>query len=115
MAMNNKSKFDIIVPCYNVEHIIEKSLDSIFSQKYSKDEYSVIVIDDGSTDNTFRLLKKYDQHESITIINRKKNRGYGYSIKEGILASKAEKIFITDADGSYPIELIPEFINNFKD
>ena len=47
--MNHKTKFDVIVPCYNVEHIVEKSLDSILSQKYPKDKFSVIVIDDGST------------------------------------------------------------------
>ena len=35
--MNHKTKFDVIVPCYNVEHIVEKSLDSILSQKYPKD------------------------------------------------------------------------------
>ena len=55
--MNHKTKFDVIVPCYNVEHIVDKSLDSILSQKYPKDKFSVIVIDDGSTDNTLKFQK----------------------------------------------------------
>ena len=59
MGMIHKKKFDIIVPCYNVDHIIEKSLGSIFSQDYSKDKFSVIAIDDGSTDSTLRCLNSF--------------------------------------------------------
>ena len=63
--MSHKTKFDIIVPCYNVDHIIEKSLGSIFSQEYSKDEFSVIAIDDGSTDNTLKFLNNFSSYSAI--------------------------------------------------
>ena len=82
--MNNKSKFDIIVPCYNVEHIIEKSLDSIFSQKYSKDEYSVIVIDDGSTDNTLKSLNRFNSEQNLTVISFESNKGLSTARNHGI-------------------------------
>ena len=59
MDISNKKKFDIIIPCFNVDNIIEKSLDSIFSQEYSNDKFSVIAIDDGSTDNTLKSLNNY--------------------------------------------------------
>ena len=68
MDISNKKKFDIIIPCFNVDNIIEKSLDSIFSQEYSNDKFSVIAIDDGSTDNTFSLIKTLSEsNENIRI------------------------------------------------
>jgi len=106
----------IIIPIYNEQDSIDGTIESILQLiNNNEKDIDIILINDGSTDSTFSFLKKYDQHESITIINRKKNRGYGYSIKEGILSSKADKVFITDADGSYPIELIPQFINEIVD
>ena len=68
MDISNKKKFDIIIPCFNVDNIIEKSLDCIFSQEYSNDKFSVIAIDDGSTDNTFSLIKTLSEsNENIRI------------------------------------------------
>ena len=52
--MSYNTKFDIIIPCYNVENIIEKSIESVLSQEYPKDKFSIIVINDGSTDNTLK-------------------------------------------------------------
>ena len=79
--MSRKTKFDIIVPCYNVEHIIEKTLARIFSQEYSKDSFSVIAIDDGSTDNTLRCLNSFSSEQNFTIISLESNKGF---LQQGI-------------------------------
>ena len=51
----------IIIPVYNVDFYLEKCLDSVINQTYTKLE--IIVIDDGSTDNSYKILKKYQKQE----------------------------------------------------
>ena len=60
--MSYNTKFDIIIPCYNVENIIEKSIESVLSQEYPKDKFSIIAINDGSTDNTLKCLNTTNAH-----------------------------------------------------
>jgi Glycosyltransferases, probably involved in cell wall biogenesis len=61
------TKFDIIIPCYNVEHIIEKSIESVLSQEYPKDKFSIIAINDGSTDNTLKCLNTFSFEKNLTL------------------------------------------------
>ena len=105
----------IIVPVYNEEKNIKKTIykiDSILKKSDLKN-YEIIVINDGSTDNTDQTLKQ--SKISFNLIEHEQNMGYGASIKSGIQKSKYEVIAITDADGTYPIEKIPEMYENFKD
>ena len=108
--MNHKSKFDIIVPCYNVEHIIEKSLNSIFSQEYSKNEYSVIVIDDGSTDNTLKSLNRFDSEQNLTVISFESNKGLSTARNHGIRRGNSEIICFIDSDMVIP----PDWLLNIE-
>jgi len=96
--MSHKTKFDIIVPCYNVDHIIEKSLDSIFSQEYSKDEFSIIAIDDGSTDNTLKFLNNFSSEKNFTIISLESNKGLSTARNRGIRNGNSEIICFIDSD-----------------
>ena len=96
--MIHKTKFDIIVPCYNVDHIIEKSLGSIFSQDYSKDKFSVIAIDDGSTDSTLRCLNSFSSEQNFTIISLESNKGLSTARNCGIKSGNAEIICFIDSD-----------------
>ena len=98
MDISNKKKFDIIIPCFNVENIIEKSLDSIFSQDYSNDKFSVIAIDDGSTDNTLKSLNNYKSEKNFTLINFKSNKGLSKARNEGIRSGNSEIICFIDSD-----------------
>ena len=52
-------EFSIIIPAYNVENYISRAFDSILSQGLPKSEYEIIVVDDGSTDNTHEIIEKY--------------------------------------------------------
>lgn len=65
MKKNNMKKFSIIIPVHNMEKLIGRCLDSIFNQTF--EDYEVIVVNDGSTDNTLEILKKYN----IKLINQK--------------------------------------------
>lgn len=63
-------KISVIIPCYNVEKYMDKCLESVLSQTLS--DIEVICINDGSTDNSLKLLNQYAASDSrITVINKK--------------------------------------------
>jgi len=104
----------IIIPAYNEEKSIKDTVQRVFFVcKNSFKEYEVIVVNDGSTDKTATVLESFKTSHLI-ILNRGFNRGYGASLKEGIEYAKGEIIAITDADGTYPIEKIPQLINDVE-
>lgn len=106
-----KELISIVIPVFNEEKVILKTLDEIHSLTKEVIFYEIIVINDGSSDQTGKILSKYSD---IILINREINRGYGYSIKEGIKIAKGNSILIIDADGSYPIDKIPTLINEYN-
>ena len=76
-------KFSIIIPVYNVEKYIEKCLDSVFNQ--TEDDYEVIVVNDGTPDNSIELIKDYN----VKIINQK-NQGLSAARNKGAEKAKGE-------------------------
>lgn len=110
-------EFTLIIPCYN-EHLsiklMIKELDKIF---FDHQNFEIIVVNDGSTDNSLELLEEnnsYAIHKKIKIISHKQNLGYGAALKTGIRNAKFENIVITDADCSYPNEMIPKLLEILK-
>jgi len=98
----------IVIPAYNEETVISETIENIHSVLIKQGiDYEIIAVNDGSTDNTDSLLGK---RNDIIFISRKINRGYGFSLKEGINKSIGTQIIIIDADGSYPIDKIPSLI-----
>ena len=72
-------------------------------------------MNDGSTDDTSEKLSILDQDfENLKVIDSKVNCGYGASLKKESLAAKYDSIVITDADGTYPNEKIPELIKGLE-
>ena len=71
--------FSVIIPVYNREALIRETLDSVFAQTY--DDYEVIVVDDGSTDDTVSVLEKYA--DRITILQQE-NQGPGVARNAGV-------------------------------
>jgi len=111
---SQRLQISIIIPVYNEEESIVsllKEMEDVMNQ--SRLSYEIIVVNDGSTDRTGELLR--ESESSIRIFNHKINRGYGASLKTGICNAQYEIVVITDADGTYPHERIPELINYIKD
>ena len=99
----------IIVPAYNEEKRLGRTLEKIRTYFQEKDyAYEVIVVDDGSSDNTVfvasdSLLAK---ESMLKIVKNEVNRGKGYSVRRGMADAVGELILFTDADLSTPIEEI---------
>jgi len=86
----------IVVPAYNEEEGIEKGLSRLIGMKLHE-TCEVIYVDDGSTDRTFEIIKKYP----VKCFRHKINKGYGAALKTGIRKAKGEKVVILDSDGQH--------------
>jgi len=98
-------KLSIIIPAYNEEKTIEKTLTEVKKVSF-KDmgfEKEIIMVDDGSKDNTVDITKKFPW---VKIISHKKNRGKGAAIKTGLKECSGEVFVIQDAD----MEVLPSEI-----
>ena len=97
----------IIIPAFNEYKAIAAVIDELDRICVSLQiPYEVIVVDDGSTDSTADAVKG----KSVILIRHPENRGYGASIKTGVLAAHYPWILITDADGTYPVSEIPKLV-----
>ncbi|MEW5758318.1 MAG: glycosyltransferase family 2 protein [Candidatus Omnitrophota bacterium] len=97
----------IIVPVYNEEKSISKTLTDIATEFKDFNEYELIVVNDGSTDNTVKILQEL-KLKNFSVIDHVENLGYGKALFNGIIAAKYSCIAIIDGDGSYPAESIKE-------
>ena len=89
----------VIIPCFNEQNTIKEIVTSVKNYINQSDE--IIVIDDGSTDNTIQILKNDLKDIIDKLIINHKNCGKGYSIRQGILSASCEIILIQDADLEY--------------
>lgn len=88
-------KYSIIICGYNIEKYISRSIESVLKQNFLN--YELILINDGSTDNTLEEMKKY-KSERVKIVNNKVNRGLGASRNIGVELAKGEFILYLDGD-----------------
>ena len=91
-------KLSIIVPVYNVADYLQKCLDSLLAQDLPQNEYEIIVVNDGSTDNSGVIAKQYaDKFPNITLFNQA-NQGLSGARNTGIKHAKGEYIQFVDSD-----------------
>jgi len=96
----------IIIPVYNEENRIGESLLKIKAYLDARDaDCEIIVVDDGSTDNTRQVAADYKSEiANLKIISYPVNKGKGYALRQGVFASKGDAVLLTDADLSTPID-----------
>ena len=102
----------IVIPVYNEERRIIRTLSRITNYvRKNKIDAEIIVVDDGSTDDTVKLVEKISAvYHEITIFSNGKNIGKGFSIRNGILRSSGNYVLFADADNSTPIQEIKKLI-----
>ena len=102
----------IIMPIYNSEKYIEECLNSLIYQTFKN--FEIICVNDGSTDNTLNILKKYEKKdERIKIINQY-NKGAAVARNIGMKNSKGEYLIFLDSDDIFEITMIEELYAKIK-
>lgn len=104
----------IIIPTFNESKVIEKNLNKIINYFNDKIDFEIIVVDDGSTDNTLEIINKLNTKKLI-VLNNTSNLGKGSALKIGIEKSKGDLILITDADLSTSIDQFEKLNKKFKE
>ena len=98
MPKKANPRFSVIMCAYNLEKIVNIAIESVLNQKF--DNYELIIVNDGSLDNTLEVLKKYEEKANgkIRVINNKKNIGLSASRNKAIRQAKGEYIVHLDGD-----------------
>ncbi len=102
----------IIVPCYNEGATIKGTVDSLLAVDYPRDKYSIILVDDGSTDNTAEIMRQYKENPLVTVIH-KENGGKHTALNAGIAVSNSEFVGCLDADSFVTPQALKRVMANF--
>ena len=101
----------VIIPAYNEESGVRQTVERVRAALADEPcRFEIIVVDDGSTDDT--AMQAESAH--IRVIRLRENRGYGAALKAGIAASSSEHVAILDADGTYPAEMLPRLLEHAR-
>lgn len=106
-------KISVVIPAYNEERRLPNTLRTIIDfVSGRKEEFEIIVVDDGSKDNTFHSAKEFG--DSIDVYSLDKNSGKGAAVRKGVLKATGDLIFFTDADLSTPIYELDKLLEDLK-
>jgi cellulose synthase/poly-beta-1,6-N-acetylglucosamine synthase-like glycosyltransferase len=102
----------ILVPCHNEEDCIKETVEFLMEQDYP--DFEIIAIDDGSTDNTVKILHKLQQKcDRLRVVCLKSNRGKGTAMTMGALASRSEYLVCIDADALLDTQAVRHYMWHF--
>ena len=108
----NEIKISVIIPCYNQQDLVIKAIDSI----PKRDDIEIIVIDDGSIDNTWDSLMEYRrEHEDIInliYLYNEENKGVAYTVNRGYDVAKGEYIVLLGSDDYFYTDKFEEIIKD---
>lgn len=105
----------IIVPCFNEEDTVERTIRSLQELDYPKDKLNIMLIDDGSTDNTWQVVQKFNQDKRI-ILMQKENEGSKFAALNFALEHiNTELVGVLDADSWVSKNALTEYMYFFRD
>ncbi len=109
----NKPKVSIIMPCYNVEALLDETMESL--NKQTCKDFEVICVDDGSTDKTLSKLQEWKDNSSFNVrIIKQRNSGVSIARNKGIAEAKGETILFLDADDIYHPEFVEQMLKGLR-
>lgn len=101
----------VVLPAFNEEEGIGALLQDIkYHLQHQNYGGEIIVVDDASTDSTYKILSQFNESYPICILRNSSNSGKGYSVKKGIMASSGRFILVMDADGAYTLTSLNDFL-----
>ena len=112
----NKSKISIIIPVYNSENTINRCIDSLLKQTYKN--FEIIVINDGSTDKTLKIINDYQKKHNNIFVYSQKNSGAGEARNNGLKKAKGKYVTFVDSDDTlceFALENMTKHLNDDTD
>jgi glycosyltransferase involved in cell wall biosynthesis len=112
MPCTNRIKVSIVIPCYEGENYIEKSIREAEREfVHFIDCFEIIVVVDGIVDKTFEIVSRLaDEYGNIRIFGYDRNRGKGFAVRYGIEKAGGEYAFMMDSDLDYKPAILKEFL-----
>lgn len=108
----------IVVPAYNEENIIQFKLENLAKIDYPRGKFEILVVNDGSTDGTFKKIlkfKKAAKDMKIEVINNPLRKGKTYGLNQALKKAKGEVLVISDADCFWPSDILQKAISYLSD
>ena len=103
----------VIIPTYNRAHLLGRAVQSVLNQSYQ--DFEIIVVDDGSTDDTEEVIKEFqEQDKRIRYIRHEKNKGGSAARDTGIKAARGEYIAFQDSDDEWFLEKLEKQMKAFE-
>lgn len=112
--ITNKPFLSVIIPLYNEQKRLNKLIKLYKYLKKQNFTYEVILVNDGSKDNTLKRTDNLSKDFKFNLITYKENRGKGFAIRTGMLAAQGQNLLFTDIDLSTPIEEFNKFLPLLK-
>jgi len=101
----------IIIPAYNEEHRLPRTLEQIFTfldeQSYTAE---ILIVENGSNDRTLEIAQKFAEQRNRLFVHTEKKRGKGNAVRRGMMEAQGEYRFLCDADLSMPIVEVNKFL-----
>lgn len=107
-------KLSIIIPVYNVELYVEKCLCSCAEQNLSPDEYEIIVINDGTKDNSLEIVEKVAKDYTNIFIYSQENKGLSATRNKGLSLAKGEYEWFVDSDDWIEKNCLKDIVSNIE-
>lgn len=107
----SKPLVSVIIPVFNVDKYLEKCLISVVNQSYTR--LQILLIDDGSTDDSYSICKKWSKKDSRITTYRKRNGGLSDARNYGLQYAKGELVSFIDSDDWISLEMISDMVNVF--
>ncbi len=109
-------KLSVIIPAYNEEKHIRRTVESIYRYLLAKGmEHEILVVPDGAHDGTKEIVRSMkDSIPTLELLDYKKNRGKGYAVKTGMLKASGDFRLFTDADNSTTIDHVEKMMPFFN-
>lgn len=109
------SALSIFFPCYNDQGTIASMVvkSDLVCRRLGVDEYEIIVIDDGSQDDSAAIVRRLaESMPAVRLIEHGSNRGYGAALRSGFAAARHEWVFYTDGDFQYDVDDLPALVES---